>query len=144
MDSQDLEAEWTLLDDDELTCVDTVRVDSVAEKASSGWRERSTTRVICRLLCGSSHPAGDLRQPSVKCNQTTVPDVEHAVRALRLKIVEKHAGCSAVAEEARAAASGPGTRPPTDALSALMAASKKRRFHCIGLLVGVRRRKGHF
>ena len=47
------------------------------------------------------------------------------MRALRLKIVEKHAGCSA-AEEARAAASGPATRPPTDALSALMAASKKR------------------
>jgi hypothetical protein len=41
-----------------------------------------------------------------------------------LKIVEKHAGCHDVAEEARAAASGPATRPPTDALSALMAAKK--------------------
>ena len=69
---------------------------------------------------------GDLRQPAVKCNQTDVPDVEHAVRALRLKIVEKHAGCRAVAEEARTAASGPATRQPTDALSALMAGSKKQ------------------
>jgi hypothetical protein len=53
-----------------------------------------------------------------------LPDVAHAVRALRLKIVEKHAGCLAVAEAARAAAAGPATRPPTDALNALMAGKK--------------------
>jgi hypothetical protein len=82
--------------------------------------------VICSLWCGSIHPAGDLTQPAVMCNKTTMPDVEHAVRALRLKIVDKHASCRAVAEEARAVASGPATRPPTDALSALMAASKKQ------------------
>jgi hypothetical protein len=60
----------------------------------------------------------------VKCNQTTVPEIEFAMRALRLKIVEQHAGCLAVAEAARAAASGPAMRAPTDALSALMAAKK--------------------
>ena len=78
------------------------------------------------MWCGSSHPGGDLRQPSVMCNLTTVPDIEHAVRAVRLKIVAKHAGCLAVAQAARAAASGPAIRAPSDALSALMAAGKER------------------
>jgi hypothetical protein len=54
----------------------------------------------------------------VGCNQTSLPEVEHALRALWLKIVEQHAGCLAVAEATRAAAAGPATRPPTDALSA--------------------------
>jgi len=80
--------------------------------------------VICTLWCGSSHPAGDHRQPMVKCNQSTVPTIEHAVRALRLKIQDVHAGCIAVAEAARAAAGGPHTRPAPDALAALMAARK--------------------
>ena len=84
---------------DALPTVDTVRIDTVKDKR----RGTEMRRVICKMWCGSNHPAGDLKQPAVKCNQTDVPDVEHAVRALRLKIVEKHAGCSAVAEEARAA-----------------------------------------
>ena len=58
------------------------------------------------------------------CNQTDVRSVEHAMRKRRLKIAGAHAGCLAVAEEARAAASGPATQPPSDALGALMAAKK--------------------
>jgi hypothetical protein len=114
----DVAEEFALLD--AVPTVNTVRVDIVRAKS----RGTETRRVICVLWCGSSHPAGDLRQPMVACNQSTVPDVEHAMRELRLKIVEKHAGCLVVAEEARAAAAGPTTRPPTDALSALMAAKK--------------------
>ena len=118
----DLDTEWRELD--ALTVVDTVRADQVAEKASSSNNARVKDRVICTLWCGSSHPAGDHRQPMVKCNQSTVPTIEHAVRALRLKIQEKHADCIAVAEAARAAAGGPHTRPAPDALAALMAARK--------------------
>ena len=118
----DLDTEWRELD--ALTVVDTVRADQVAEKASSSNNARVKDRVICTLWCGSSHPAGDHRQPMVKCNQSTVPTIEHAVRALRLKIQEKHADCIAVAEAARAAAGGPHTRPASDALAALMAARK--------------------
>jgi hypothetical protein len=98
-----LEEEYALLD--AVSVVDTVRVDIMRVKS----RGTETYRAICTLWCGSSHPLGDLRQPMVGCNQTTLPDVAHAVRALRLKIVEKHAGCLAVAEAARAAASGPTT-----------------------------------
>ena len=116
----DLAEEFALLNAQ--PTVDTVRIDTVKDKG----RGIEKQRVICTMWCGSTHASGDLRQTSVMCNKTTVPDIEHAVRALRLKIVEKHAGCSAVAEEARAAASGPATRPPTDALSALMAASKNQ------------------
>ena len=96
----DLETEWRALD--ALAVVDTVRLDSVNEKAH---QQRSTSRAICTLWCGSTHNAGDLRQPSVKCNQITCPSIEHAIRALRMKITEKHAGCLAAAETARAAAS---------------------------------------
>jgi hypothetical protein len=117
----DVAEEFALLD--AVPTVNTVRVDIVKRTKSRGTETR---RVICVMWCGSSHPTGDLRQPMVCCNQSTMPDVEHAMRELRLKIVEKHAGCRAVAEEARAAAAGPATRPPTDALSALMAASKKQ------------------
>ena len=113
-DPLDLETEWRELD--VLPVVDTVRNDKVVDRA----RGTEVDRVICTLWCASCHPAGDLRQPSVKCNQSTVPSLEHAVRALRLKIVEKHAAASA-AEAARAAAGGPSSRPPPDALAALMA-----------------------
>jgi hypothetical protein len=116
----DLAEEFALLD--ALPTVDTVRIDTVKD-TSRGTEKR---RVICTMWCGSTHDSGDLRQPSVMCNLTTVPDVAHALRALRLKIVEKHAGCVAIAETARAAASGPTTRAPPDALSALMAAGKKQ------------------
>lgn len=115
----DLETEWRALD--ALAVVDTVRFDTVKEKAH---QQRSTDRAICTLWCGSTHPAGDLRQPSVKCNQGTCPDIEHAVRALREKIASKHAGCLAAAEAARAADNGPSTRAPPDALAVLMAARK--------------------
>jgi hypothetical protein len=95
------------------------------EEAAAGSRApRETDRVICTLWCSSCHPAGDLRQPAVKCNQSTAPTLEHAVRALRLKIVRDHAGCLAAAEAARAAAGGPSSRPPPDAVAALMAASR--------------------
>jgi hypothetical protein len=114
----DLAEEVALLE--ALPTVDVVRIDTVKSKT----RGTETRRAICIMWCGSSHDSGDLRQPSVMCNKTTVPDVEHAVRALRLKIVDKHAGCHAVAEAARAAASGPATRAPTDALNALMEAKK--------------------
>jgi hypothetical protein len=113
-----LEEEFALLD--AVTVVDTVRVDIIKPKSRGTERRRA----ICTLWCGSSHPPGDLRQPMVACNETTVPGIEHALRALRLKIVEQHAGCLAVAEAARATAAGPATRPPTDALSALMAGKK--------------------
>jgi hypothetical protein len=105
-----------------VSVVETVRVDIVRTKS----RGTETRRAICTLWCGSSHPAGDLKQPMVGCNQTTVPDVEHALRALRLKILEQHAGCVAFAKKARADASGPTTRAPPDALSALMVAGKKQ------------------
>jgi hypothetical protein len=114
----DLAEEFALLD--ALPTVDLVRIDIVKSKN----RGTETRRAICTMWCGSSHTPGDLRQPSVMCNQTTVPGIEHAMRALRLKIVEQHAGCLAVAEAARATAAGPATRPPTDALSALMAGKK--------------------
>jgi hypothetical protein len=81
-------------------------------------------RVICTLWCGHSHEAGDMRQPSVACNQSTVPDIEHVIRASRVKIQGKHAGCIAVAQAARAAADGPSSRPSPDAFAALMAARK--------------------
>ena len=115
----DLETEWRELD--ALPVVDTVRHDVVKESAH---QRRTTDRVICTLWCSSCHPAGDLRQPAVKTNLSTVPTLAHAVRALRVKIVEKHAGCLRVAEEAQAAVGGPSTRSPPDAIAALMAASK--------------------
>ena len=88
-DELDLETEWRELDG--LVVVDTIRHDIIKEKAH---QQRETDRVICTLWCSCTHPAGDLRQPAVKCNQSTVPSLEHAVRALRLKIVEKHAAAS--------------------------------------------------
>jgi hypothetical protein len=121
--------EFALLD--ALPMVDTVRVDTVNSKSGSTAR----TRVICTLWCGSTHPAGDLRQPSVSCNQSNLPEIAHAMRALRLKIVGAHAGylaaaeaaraaCLGAAEAARAATDGPSTRALPDALSTLMANRK--------------------
>ena len=108
-DECDLETEYNLLR--ELAVVDTIRHDTVREKASSDHPSaRLTDRVICTLWCGSTHPIGDLRQPSVKCNQSTVPSLARAVRAVRLKIANHHAGCVATAEAARAAAEAPATR----------------------------------
>ena len=120
-DPLDLELEWKLLD--ELPVVDTVTQDVVHDRA----RKTQHNRVICSLWCGANHLAGDLRQPSVKCNQSTVPDIEHAVRALRLKIENAHAGCLAAAEAARAAANGPATRPPPNAIAGMMATAAARR-----------------
>jgi hypothetical protein len=120
----DLENEWCQLD--ALAVVNTVRLDEVTEK--TGNRQgRKTSRVICTLWCCSTHPAGDLRQPSVKVNQSSMPDVEHAVRALREKIEKVHAGCIIAAEEARAAADAPSTRQPSDALASMMAHASSRR-----------------
>jgi hypothetical protein len=116
----DLAEEFALLDAQPV--VDKVRIDTVKDR-SRGIEKR---RVICTMWCGSTHASGDLKQPSVMCNQTTVPNVEHALRALRRKIVAQHADCLAAAETTRAAAAGPCTRPPPDALSALMAAGKKQ------------------
>ena len=116
-----LETEWAELD--ALVCVNGAKPEVVKDKLTrQSGNERH--RVICTLWCGHTHEAGDMKQPSVTCNKSTVPNIEHAVRALRLKIQEKHADCIAVAEAARAAAGGPHTRPASDALAALMAARK--------------------
>jgi hypothetical protein len=96
----DLEEEYRLLD--ALPVVNTMRDDTVTEKTA---QKRRTGRVI----------------PSVKLNQSSVPTVEHAVRALRLKIVKAHAGCLAAAEAARAEQQGPTTRPPPNAFVTMMA-----------------------
>ena len=117
----DLETEYRELD--LLPVVDTVRIDAVNE--THGARlPRSSERAICTLWCRHLHPPGDLKQPSVKVNKSTVPSIEHAVRELRAKIVRDHGGCLAAAEAARAAASGPSTRLPSDALAVMMAARK--------------------
>jgi hypothetical protein len=120
-EERNLETEWVQLD--ALEVVNMARSDVVKDK-STRHAGREKDRVICTLWCGHIHPAGDMKQPSVTCNQSTVPTIEHAVRALRLKIQDVHAGCIAVAEAARAAAGGPHTRPAPDALAALMAARK--------------------
>jgi hypothetical protein len=76
----DLVEEVALLDT--LPTVDTVRIDTVKDKS----RGTETPRLICSLWCGSTH--------SVKCNQSDVPDIEHAVRKLHLKIAGAHVSCS--------------------------------------------------
>ena len=87
----DLETEYKLLD--ELLVINAVRVDEVAERTSSTRPSgRRTGRVICTLWCSANHPPGDLRQPSVKVNQSTTPDIEHAMRAVRNKITKNHSG----------------------------------------------------
>ena len=102
----DLETEFNMLN--ELAVVNTINNNPIKEKASSSHPSaRVTDRVICTLWCSLLHPAGDLRQPSVKCNQSTVPDLAHAMRAVRKKILEHHAGCLTVAEAARLAAQAP-------------------------------------
>ena len=117
----DLELEWRELD--ALVVVNTARSEVVRDK-STRQAGREKHRVICTLWCGHTHPAGDMKQPTVTCNQSTVPSIEYAVRAVRLKIQENHAGCLAAAQAARAAADGPSSRPPPDALAALMAARR--------------------
>ena len=114
----DLETVWRELD--ALAVVNSIRVDDVVEKMH---RSRSNKRVICTVWCCANH-TGDDRQPSVKCNNSTCPDIEHAMRDLRVKILEKHAGCIAAAEAARATAGDPATRQPSDALATIMAARK--------------------
>jgi hypothetical protein len=94
----DLETEWRELD--ALAVVNIARSEVIKDK-STRRVGREQHRVICTLWCGHVHPAGDTKQPSVTCNQSTVPSIEHAVRALRLKIQDKHADCIAVAEAAR-------------------------------------------
>ena len=117
----DLETEWRLLD--ALPVVDTVLPDIAIDKQ----RNIRKNRVSCTLWCGASHPPGDLRRPAVICNQSTVPSVEHAVRALRLKIEAAHGGCLAAAEAARAAAAAPATREPADTFAAMMSTARSRR-----------------
>jgi hypothetical protein len=124
-DTLDIETEWRELVT--LPAVKEVKHDVVKEKATGGRAPRSIDRVICTMWCSACHPAGDLRQPAVKCNQSTVPTLEHAVRALRLKIVQQHSGCLAAAEAARAAAAAPATQPPPDAIAKLMATASFRR-----------------
>ena len=116
----DLEEEWKLLD--ALTVVNEVIPDVVVHKQ----RKTETQRVTCSMWCGTNHPAGDLRRPAVMCNQSNVPSVEHAVRALRLKIEAAHGGCLAAAEAARAAAAAPATREPDDAFQAMMRTARSR------------------
>ena len=116
----ELEEEWRLLD--ALPYVNAIDHNVVIDKS----RGTAIDRVICSLWCGSTHEAGDRRQPSVKCNQSTVPSVEHAVRALRLKIERDHSGCLAAAEAARAAAAAPATRQPADAFQAMMRTARSR------------------
>ena len=87
----DLETEYKLLD--ELPVVNGIRVDWVNEKRSSSQPSgRSKGRAICTLWCGAIHSLGDLRQPSVMTNQTTTPDIEHAMHAVRHKIIKNHSG----------------------------------------------------
>ena len=112
--------EWKLLD--ALPVVDTVIPDVHIHKQ----RRTQTQRVTCTLWCGHTHDAGDLRRPAVMCNQSNVPSVEHAVRALRLKIEAAHGGCLAAAEAARAAAAAPATRQPADAFQAMMRTARSR------------------
>ena len=112
--------EWKLLD--ALPVVDTVIPDVHIHKQ----RKTQTQRVTCTLWCGHTHDAGDLRRPAVMCNQSNVPSVEHAVRALRLKVEAAHGGCLAAAEAARAAAAAPATRQPADAFQAMMRTARSR------------------
>ena len=124
----DLETEYTLLD--ELKVVNGIRVDVVTEKASTNQPSgRSTVRVICTLWCSALHPMGDLSQPSCKTNQGSRPDIAHTMQAVRQKVIEKHSGaaCAEAAAAARLAADGPRTRPPSNALSAMMAARNAQR-----------------
>ena len=124
----DLETEYTLLD--ELKVVNGIRVDVVTEKASTNQPSgRSTVRVICTLWCSALHPMGDLSQPSCKTNQGSRPDIAHTMQAVRQKVIEKHSGaaCAEAAAAARLAANGPRTRPPSNALSAMMAARNAQR-----------------
>ena len=124
----DLETEYTLLD--ELEVVNVIRDDVVTEKASANQPSgRSTSRVICTLWCSALHLKGDLSQPSCKTNQGSRPDIAHAMQAVRQKVIENHSGaeCAKAAAAARLAADGPRTRPPSDALSAMMAARNAQR-----------------
>ena len=123
----DLESEYTLLD--ELEVVNGIRADVVTEKATTRRPSgRSTGRVICTLWCSALHPKGDLSQPSCKTNQGSRPDIAHAMQAVRQKVIDNHSGaaCAEAAAAARVAADGPRTRPPADALSAMMAARDAR------------------
>jgi len=67
-------------------------------------------RVIANLWCGSTHPAGTMRQPPVSLNKKHIDDPaavpSYLVAAERLisKIEKEHAACSAAAEVAKAAA----------------------------------------
>ena len=122
----DLETTYTLLD--ELEVVDSIQDDVVTEKASASRPSgRSTPHVICTLWCSVLHPKGDLSQP--KTNQGSRPDIAHAMQAVRQKVIENHSGaaCAEAAAAARVAADGPRTRPPADALSAMMAARNAQR-----------------
>jgi len=110
----DLEGEWRALD--ALAVVDVARVE-----VSQGFH-----RAICTLWCRGEHQKKGERQPLVTCNKSTVKTAEQAVRNLRLKIEAEHAGCLAAAEVARAAAAGPMTREPSDALGVLMASRQKQ------------------
>jgi hypothetical protein len=123
----DLETEYTLLD--EIKVVNSIRVDLVTEKASTNQPSgRSTGRVVCTLWCSALHPRGDLSQPSCKTNQGSRPDIAHAMQAVRQKVMENHSGaaCAEAAAAARLDADGPRTRPPSDALSAMMADPSSR------------------
>jgi len=110
----DLEGEWRALD--ALAVVDIARVDTA----------HGLPRAICTLWCKCEHEKKAEKQPQVACNKKTITTVEQAVRNLRLKIETEHAGCIAAAEVARAAAAGPMTREPSDALGVLMASRQKQ------------------
>jgi hypothetical protein len=75
-DTLEIETEWRELV--ALPAVKEVKHDVVKEKATRGRAPRNIDRVICTLWCSTCHPAGDIRQPAVKVNQSTVPTLEHA------------------------------------------------------------------
>jgi hypothetical protein len=83
----DLETEWRELD--ALQVVNTARSEVIKDKQTR-QAGRKQHRLICTLWCGHTHDAGDMRQPSVTCNKSTVLNLEHAVRTLRLKIQDEH------------------------------------------------------
>ena len=122
----DLETVWRELD--ALAVVNEVKIDHVVDRS----RGTSHKRVICTVWCCANH-TGDDRQPSVKCNKSTCPDIEHAMRDLRVKILEKHAGCLQAAETARLAAEAPATRGLMDPFKALMAKAGAERAERLAL-----------
>ena len=103
--------------------------------STSSVRERRSASLA---PCGAVRTI-QLVTSAVMCNQSNVPSVEHAVRALRLKIEAAHGGCLAAAEAARAAAAAPATRQPADAFQAMMRTARSRQAEVAAALIAALR-----